>query len=594
MPKLRKKPKAVPQRSSRGQFLILSVLIIIILMISFVSLLASTSVLRISMNRTDFREVTQEVTSNFRSAVAAAMAEVSKTLDFKASVTQYTNYTILNGSVGQDSLLEWQKTILGRGYQFVSDWQANVLQRYPGLGLNLSYTQPIFQCGWNSSTGYSEVSSNMSLDILTYGFYGWTSKVTVRLKVTILDLYAAKTDGKTVAFHFSLLKENDVPVTGLAADTVSMLYQYAGSDKFTVSKSVNLTYLGSGHYLAEFYMYSTTVQEGLNEIKEFATENMSASDFKGGYNAAVFCARIDFVSAEYNASRFIEAYGNLTEARSWIVVHGEEEETNYILALIDRVGSQILPTVRVALQDSRGIIVGAFRIYSDVKGGYPFKEDNIGPITRDLTVSPNPTQGASSVTLSAWIDDTTTGLSNINASEYFIAPPSQNGAGRPIPASDGSFNSPVEKVETQIDISGWAQGSHIIYVHGQDKAGNWGGFSNITVTVTRLTEMYVDSIEWYLLPWYRFPFPGWRWYRLEAVVKIVDINGTPVSRAWVYGHWDGQPRIERRMTDRDGEASFSSDPFRGSRTFTFTVDNVTRTGYIYNPKLNKETSDRWP
>jgi len=571
------------RRNKRGQFLILAALTIIIVMISFASLLARTSVSRISLNRTDFREVTKEVTLNFRAAIAAAMADVSRTLDFKASVTRYTNYTSLDGSVGEESLLEWQRDILGRGYQSVSNWQKDIMQTYSGLGLNFSYARPIFRCEWDSSSGYSEASSDMSLDILTYGFYGWTSEATVRLKATIMDLYANKTDGKTVAFYFSLLKENDVPVTDLAEDAVSVLYQYVGGDEFSSSKSANLTYLGGGHYIAEFSMYSTTVQEGLNEIKEFATTNMSASDFKNGYNAAVLCARIDFVSAEYNASRFIEAYGNLTEARSWIVVDGEEEETNYILALIDQVRSQILPTVRMALQDSRGIVVGATRDFTVMP------QDTEGPLTRNVAASPNPTGGAPAVTLTAWIDDLSTGMSNIAKAEYFVDTIGQTGEGTELAASDGVFDSPLEEVKKVINVSGWALGNHIIYVHGKDQAGFWGENSSITVQVTSLTEMYVLDVD--VNPYPAPRFIGWRLHQAEVVVTIIDIHGRLVDRAMVYGHWDG-PRGDRRgYTSADGKVAFLSERAWGRKLFTFTVDNVVKRGYVYNATLNVKTSD---
>jgi len=572
MPKPGKKPKAELRRGNRGQFLILSALTIVLVMIGFASLLARISVLGISLGRTNFREVTTEVTLNFRAAIAAAMAEVSRTLDLKASVTRYTNYT---------SLDEYPQAA-SEGYQFISDWQKNILQRYAGLGLNLSATQPIFQCEWNSSTGYSEASSDISLDILTYGFYGWTSEVTVRLNATILDLYANKTDGKTVAFYFSLLKENDVPVTDLAAEAVSVLYQHAESDEFTASKSVNLTYLGGGRYIAEFSMYSTTVQEGLNNIKDFATENMTDEDFMSGYNSLMLSARMDLVSAEYNASRLEEAYGNLTESRSWIYVNGGDEETTYILALIDLVRSQILPTVRVALQDSRGIVVGAARVFAVMP------QDTEGPLTRNVAASPNPTGGASSVTLTAWIDDLSTGVSNIAGAEYFVNATGGNGTGTPMLALDGIFDSALEQVEVQINVSSWAPGDQIIYVHGKDAAGFWGEFGTITVTVTEPIAMYVWSIDMYLYP---FRFFGWRLYQAEAVVTIVDIDGSPVAGAWVYGHWMGPPGDVQGATDGDGKVSFLSARGWGRRTFTFTVDNIVKSGYIYNPALNRETSD---
>jgi len=562
------------RRNKGGQFLILSALTIIIVMISFASLLALTSVSRISLNRTDFREVAKEVALNFRAAIAAAMAEVSLSLDYKASTSRYTNYT---------SLADYPEAT-SSGYMFVSEWQQNILQRYPGLGLNLSTTQPIFECEWNSSFGRSKASSNMSLDILIYGFYGWNSEIAVELNMTILDLFPNRTDGKTVAVYLKVVKEEGVPVTDLPKSGASAFFQYVGSEEFTLSKNVNLTYFGDGNYLVEFSMYSTTIQEGLNEIKEFATYNMTEADFFIG-NSTILCNRIDLVSLEYNASMLVKAYDNLTESKYWIV---PSNRTTYVLSWIDLVRSQLLPTVRIALQDPRGVVVGAVREFSDPEEGGPFSKDNIGPITRNLGVSPNPTGGASYVTLTGWIDDLTTGSSNIADAEYFVDTTGQNGTGTKLSPSDGVFDSPVEEVNANIDVSGLAEGNHTINVHGQDEAEHWGGYSSINVTVTRLTEMYVDSIEMYL---HQYRFPRQRLYQGEAVVKIVDIYGRPVSRATVYGHWNRPPGYVRGATNRNGEVSFLSERAWGRPTFTFTVDNVVKTGYVYNPALNKETSD---
>jgi len=107
--------------------------------------------------------------------------------------------------------------------------------------------------------------------------------------------------------------------------------------------------------------------------------------------------------------------------------------------------------------------------------------------------------------------------------------------------------------------------------------------------VIEVTQMYVWSIDMYIYP---YRFLGWRLYQAEAVVTIVDYpSGNPVSGATVYGHWDGPPGNVQGTTNGDGEVSFLSERRWGRRTFTFTVDNVVKAGYLYNPALNRETSD---
>ena len=80
--------------------------------------------------------------------------------------------------------------------------------------------------------------------------------------------------------------------------------------------------------------------------------------------------------------------------------------------------------------------------------------------------------------------------------------------------------------------------------------------------------------------------------RGEAQVTIVDQNGIPVSRAKVQGRWSGLVSgTASRNTNGSGIATFTSSWTSKRGTFTFTVENVTATGYTYDPSANVETRD---
>jgi hypothetical protein len=77
----------------------------------------------------------------------------------------------------------------------------------------------------------------------------------------------------------------------------------------------------------------------------------------------------------------------------------------------------------------------------------------------------------------------TDALSNVTAAEYFIDSPGANGNGTAMSASDGNFNSSSEGVTatlTATQFNGLNGGSHTIYVHGKDAAGNWGATDSVT------------------------------------------------------------------------------------------------------------------
>ncbi len=82
-----------------------------------------------------------------------------------------------------------------------------------------------------------------------------------------------------------------------------------------------------------------------------------------------------------------------------------------------------------------------------------------------------------------------------------------------------------------------------------------------------------------------------------AVVTIVNHHGNPVSGAKVNGKWSGWvSKNVQGTTNGSGKVTFKS-PATSAKTgtITFTVTNVTASGYAYDPSLNAETSDsvRW-
>ncbi|UCH01882.1 MAG: PKD domain-containing protein, partial [Candidatus Bathyarchaeota archaeon] len=116
-----------------------------------------------------------------------------------------------------------------------------------------------------------------------------------------------------------------------------------------------------------------------------------------------------------------------------------------------------------------------------------------------------------------------------------------------------------------------------------------GGTDYDTTTVTvYLYEMHVEKIEMSKESW-----KPWKRVRAVAVVTIFDVAGDPVEGATVIGTWSGLVTgSASESTGADGNAIFiSSGVSSRDGTCTFTVDDVTKADWIYNPEANKETSD---
>jgi hypothetical protein len=113
-----------------------------------------------------------------------------------------------------------------------------------------------------------------------------------------------------------------------------------------------------------------------------------------------------------------------------------------------------------------------------------------GPEAVNVSATPAGVQAGATLQLSAEIDDARfkrgfLPAQRIAAARYSVdVPPWQAGAALlPMIASDGAFNATREKVSASIDATGLGAGRHIVYVQGQDGAGNWGPVSAAFFTV---------------------------------------------------------------------------------------------------------------
>jgi hypothetical protein len=125
--------------------------------------------------------------------------------------------------------------------------------------------------------------------------------------------------------------------------------------------------------------------------------------------------------------------------------------------------------------------------------------DHVGPIASNVMVDDTShafiPEGTESITLTAELDDTISGNSNIQVAEYFVDTDPGYGAGTALEPSDGLFDSPYEEVNATVNTSLWTEGSiHILYVRGQDSAGNWGTTYSALVEITPATYQFLGFL----------------------------------------------------------------------------------------------------
>lgn len=117
--------------------------------------------------------------------------------------------------------------------------------------------------------------------------------------------------------------------------------------------------------------------------------------------------------------------------------------------------------------------------------GTPGTGDTTGPASSGAWLVPNPSNGASLVTLTATVSDLSSGGSNVDQAEYFIGSSGAAGTGIPLSAADSAFDSVTEAVTAVIDPSSLPSGNHTLYIHGHDAAGNWGAFTSVILMLDK-------------------------------------------------------------------------------------------------------------
>ena len=122
---------------------------------------------------------------------------------------------------------------------------------------------------------------------------------------------------------------------------------------------------------------------------------------------------------------------------------------------------------------------GGMMTFIEVSGGVAVPDT--GPIASNVVIDPSISAATSDATLSAHLDEATTGGENIDAWEYFIDQVGPEGSGNtfilgaPAPAVDVSATLLASTLQTL------SPGDVTFYVRGRDADGNWGPVSSVVM-----------------------------------------------------------------------------------------------------------------
>ena len=165
----------------------------------------------------------------------------------------------------------------------------------------------------------------------------------------------------------------------------------------------------------------------------------------------------------------------------------------------------VYENLRIIAVDINSQETGVADIVLDDSGGQHTPDlhlaygDHVGPIASNtMADGQNPVsipEGTINVTLTADLNDTICGNSNIQKAEYFIDTDPGLGAGNLMDPNDGIFDNPLENVISSIKTFLWTKGSiRKVYVRGQDSVNNWGTADEVDIVVTDPTVLCDPSI----------------------------------------------------------------------------------------------------
>jgi peptidoglycan/xylan/chitin deacetylase (PgdA/CDA1 family) len=220
-------------------------------------------------------------------------------------------------------------------------------------------------------------------------------------------------------------------------------------------------------------------------------------------------------------------------------------------------------------------------------GTSPPPKPDLTLTSNDISFSPQTPSEGEFVTLSAEIHNVgSEPATNVLIGFYDGAPTAENLIGTDTLASIAVGSSAVATT-TWTAVSGL----HDIYVVAdpddvisESNENNNEAMKTITVAGTPGV-MHVSNIEISYSQQAVF-------YRAHAVVTIVDEGNAPVEGATVYGSWSGAYSEDvSGTTDANGAVTFTSGKVKYGGTFTFTITNVEKVNWTYDPAQNVETSD---
>lgn len=194
-------------KQKKGQFIIIAVLLIAIMMVSIGAILYSAVTYYKHEPWEEYLTLVGNVELSSRSLVALSLSNYTHTL----------NTNILKANLEQ--------------------WQSNLTKIYPGHGIALTYSLASgtgLTHDWNKTASFSAANATFNLNITSVGLTGYKFIATAFLNLTILNV-----DNTTNKINVTVTGEDRMPITNLKKDN----FQVDGLNIITVTSHYDPDYM---------------------------------------------------------------------------------------------------------------------------------------------------------------------------------------------------------------------------------------------------------------------------------------------------------------------------------------------------------------
>jgi hypothetical protein len=254
-------------KKRKAQVLLFSVLGIVVILFSISTVLIKTSLTPLMLPNEKFREITTQLHYGSEASVTKGLADASNHLNRKSSGTLYQNYT---------SLTELNDTE-NMGLDLLDEWQRETIANNPAAGVVVNYSYPLFECEWYNPinrSGYSSANSNVSIKLVNMGFEQLEEEVKIKFSAAIKEL--VESDGRETTFKIQFLKERENPITRMASNLITILYESNYRDQqyksFNETEMGEIRHIGNGTYLVSYQCNIDNITTNLNTIRNNISE----------------------------------------------------------------------------------------------------------------------------------------------------------------------------------------------------------------------------------------------------------------------------------------------------------------------------------